>query len=70
MRPRNHQVHHGEAVQPARQLAGGNVETSQRMVDTLLRALAKAAPNRIPAASRGTKKKTPPFNKQYPARPV
>jgi N-methylhydantoinase B len=35
-------------------VAGGNVETSQRMVDTLLRALAKAAPKRIPAASQGT----------------
>jgi|tagenome__1003787_1003787.scaffolds.fasta_scaffold20973417_2 N-methylhydantoinase B len=35
-------------------VAGGNVEMSQRMVDTLLRALAKAAPRRIPAASQGT----------------
>jgi len=35
-------------------VAGGNVETSQRMVDTLFRALAKAAPGRIPAASQGT----------------
>ena len=35
-------------------VAGGNVETSQRMVDTILRALAKAAPKRIPAASQGT----------------
>jgi N-methylhydantoinase B len=35
-------------------VAGGNVETSQRMVDTLLQALAKAAPARIPAASQGT----------------
>jgi N-methylhydantoinase B len=35
-------------------VAGGNVETSQRMVDTLLRALANAAPERIPAASQGT----------------
>jgi N-methylhydantoinase B len=35
-------------------VAGGNVETSQRMVDTLLRALAKAVPHRIPAASQGT----------------
>jgi N-methylhydantoinase B len=30
------------------------VETSQRIVDTLLRALAQAAPGRIPAASAGT----------------
>jgi N-methylhydantoinase B len=35
-------------------VAGGNVETSQRMVDALFRALAKAAPDRIPAASQGT----------------
>ena len=41
------------AVLPAA-VAGGNVETSQRMVDTLLRALARAAPQRIPSASQGT----------------
>ncbi|HVC47040.1 MAG TPA: hydantoinase B/oxoprolinase family protein [Terracidiphilus sp.] len=35
-------------------VAGGNVETSQRIVDTLLRALAQALPGRIPAASAGT----------------
>jgi N-methylhydantoinase B len=35
-------------------VAGGNVETSQRIVDVLLRALAKAMPGRIPAASSGT----------------
>jgi N-methylhydantoinase B len=35
-------------------VAGGNVETSQRMVDTLFGALAKAAPAGIPAASQGT----------------
>ncbi len=34
--------------------AGGNVETSQRIVDVLLGALAKAIPDRIPAASQGT----------------
>jgi len=34
--------------------AGGNVETSQRIVDVLLGALAKAIPDRIPAASSGT----------------
>jgi N-methylhydantoinase B len=39
---------------PPAAVAGGNVETSQRIVDTLLRALAKAAPSRIPAASQGT----------------
>jgi N-methylhydantoinase B len=41
------------AVHPAA-VAGGNVETSQRIVDTLLRALSSALPNRIPAASSGT----------------
>ena len=35
-------------------VAGGNVETSQRIVDVLLRALAQAMPDRIPAASSGT----------------
>ena len=35
-------------------LAGGNVETSQRIVDVLLGAFAKALPDRIPAASQGT----------------
>jgi N-methylhydantoinase B len=35
-------------------VAGGNVETSQRITDVLLRALAQAAPDRIPAASQGT----------------
>ncbi len=35
-------------------VAGGNVETSQRMVDVILGALAKACPGKIPAASCGT----------------
>jgi len=35
-------------------VAGGNVETSQRIVDALLRALAQAIPDRIPAAASGT----------------
>jgi len=35
-------------------VAGGNVETSQRIVDALLGALSKALPDRIPAASQGT----------------
>ncbi len=39
---------------PPAAVAGGNVETSQRIVDTLLRALAQALPERIPAASSGT----------------
>jgi N-methylhydantoinase B len=41
------------ALHPAA-VAGGNVETSQRIVDVLLGALAQAAPDRIPAASQGT----------------
>jgi len=39
---------------PPAAVAGGNVETSQRIVDTLLRALARAIPSRIPAASQGS----------------
>jgi N-methylhydantoinase B len=39
---------------PPAAVAGGNVETSQRIVDVLLRALALALPDRIPAASSGT----------------
>jgi N-methylhydantoinase B len=41
------------AVHPA-SVAGGNVETSQRIVDVLLKALHQALPDRIPAASQGT----------------
>lgn len=41
------------ATHPA-SVAGGNVETSQRIVDVVLRALAEAIPDRIPAASQGT----------------
>lgn len=39
---------------PPAAVAGGNVETSQRIVDVLLRALAQAVPERIPAGSSGT----------------
>jgi N-methylhydantoinase B len=39
---------------PPAAVAGGNVETSQRIVDVLLRALAQAMPNRVPAGSSGT----------------
>lgn len=35
-------------------VGGGNVETSQRLVDVLLGALAQALPDKIPAASAGT----------------
>ena len=35
-------------------VAGGNVETSQRITDVLLGALTKALPGKVPAASQGT----------------
>jgi N-methylhydantoinase B len=41
-------------ARPPAAVAGGNVETSQRIVDVLLRALAQAIPDRIPAAAAGT----------------
>jgi N-methylhydantoinase B len=41
-------------ARPPAAVAGGNVETSQRIVDVLLRALAQALPGRIPAAASGT----------------
>jgi N-methylhydantoinase B len=41
------------AVHPA-PVAGGNVETSQRIVDVLFKALAQALPRSIPAASQGS----------------
>ena len=42
-----------DATPPAA-VAAGNVETSQRIADTLLGALASFAPDRVPAASQGT----------------
>ena len=39
---------------PPAAVAGGNVETSQRIVDVLFKALAQALPEKIPAASQGT----------------
>ncbi len=39
---------------PPAPVAGGNVETSQRIVDVLLGALSQACPERVPAASQGT----------------
>jgi len=39
---------------PPASVAGGNVETSQRIVDVLFKSLAQALPDRIPAASQGT----------------
>jgi N-methylhydantoinase B len=41
-------------ARPPAAVAGGNVETSQRIVDVLLRALAQAVPEQIPAAASGT----------------
>ncbi len=40
--------------EPQHGVAGGNVETSQRITDVLLGALAQALPHLIPAASQGT----------------
>ncbi|HSF86103.1 MAG TPA: hydantoinase B/oxoprolinase family protein [Acidimicrobiia bacterium] len=39
---------------PPAAVAAGNVETSQRIADVLLGALAQAAPDRVPAAGQGT----------------
>src|SRR6202142_2551832 len=41
-------------AKPPAAVAGGNVETSQRIVDVLLKALAQAIPDHIPAAAAGT----------------
>jgi N-methylhydantoinase B len=41
-------------AEPPHAVAGGNVETSQRVVDVVLGALAQALPDLIPAASQGT----------------
>ncbi len=41
-------------ARPPAAVAAGNVETSQRIADVLLGALAQAAPDRVPAASQGT----------------
>jgi N-methylhydantoinase B/oxoprolinase/acetone carboxylase alpha subunit len=42
------------SAQPPAAMAAGNVETSQRITDVILAALAQAAPSLIPAASSGT----------------
>ena len=42
------------SASPPVAVAAGNVETSQRIADVLLGALAGAAPDRVPAASQGT----------------
>ncbi len=41
-------------AEPPAAVAAGNVETSQRIADVLLGALAEAAPDRVPAAGQGT----------------
>ena len=41
-------------ARPPAAVAGGNVETSQRIVDVLLKALSQAIPEQIPAAASGT----------------
>ncbi len=41
-------------ARPPAAVAAGNVETSQRIVDVLLGAMAEACPERVPAASQGT----------------
>lgn len=45
-------------AEPPAAVAGGNVETSQRITDVLLGALAQAHPDRVPAASQGTMNNT------------
>jgi N-methylhydantoinase B len=46
----------GSLVNPRRPapVSGGNLETSQRIADTVFRALAEALPSRVPAASHGS----------------
>ena len=41
-------------ARPPAAVAGGNVETSQRITDVVLGAMAQALPDRVPAASQGT----------------
>ncbi len=55
-RPIHIQAPSGSVVnaQPPAAVAGGNVETSQRIVDTILKALSKILIDRIPAACQGT----------------
>lgn len=56
MRPVTLVIPEGTVVnaRPPAAVAAGNVETSQRIVDVLLRAFAEILPARIPAASAGT----------------
>lgn len=56
MKPINIITRRGSVLDPfeGAAVAGGNVETSQRVVDVVLGALSKALPQHIPAASQGT----------------
>lgn len=56
LRPLHISAPEGSLVNPRRPaaVAAGNVETSQRIVDAVTGALARALPERIPAASQGT----------------
>lgn len=56
MRPIEVEIPGGSLLDPPadRPVAGGNVETSQRLVDLILAALTPAVPDRIPAQSQGT----------------
>jgi N-methylhydantoinase B len=56
LRPVRFTLPEGSVVnaRPPRAVSSGNVETSQRIVDVVLGALAQALPHRIPAASAGT----------------
>ncbi|MGI8961579.1 MAG: hydantoinase B/oxoprolinase family protein, partial [Bryobacteraceae bacterium] len=56
MRPIEVIIPEGTVVnaRPPAAVAGGNVETSQRIVDVLLRAFSEILPDRVPAASSGT----------------
>ncbi|GIW71931.1 MAG: 5-oxoprolinase [Planctomycetota bacterium] len=56
LRPLALKIPPGSLLDPPRghAVAGGNVETSQRIVDVVLGALAQACPELIPAASQGT----------------
>ena len=55
-RPLDIRMERGSVVdaEPQHAVSAGNVETSQRIVDVVLGALAQALPDRIPAAGQGT----------------
>ncbi len=56
LRPVTVRVPLGTVINPTKPapVGVGNTETNQRIADTVLRALAKAAPGRVPAASNGS----------------